>query len=128
MLVSQFGGWITAGLGSYVDVELDYTSGNNPYNSLISSGDEIRLGVSKNFLEGRLRINSSVDVPLAQDGSSTLLLGDTQIEYALTKDGRTVLKAFNRSNRNDPLLQSSGPYTQGVGIQFRKDFENLKKD
>jgi len=128
MLVSQFGGWITAGLGSYVDVELDYTSGNNPYNSLISSGDEIRLGVSKNFLDGRLRINSSVDVPLAQDGSSTLLLGDTQIEYALTKDGRTVLKAFNRSNRNDPLLQSSGPYTQGVGIQFRKDFENLKKD
>lgn len=128
MLVSQFGSWITAGLGTYVDVELDYTSGNNPYNTLINSGDEIRLGVSKDFLDGRLRINSSVDVPLAQDGSSTLLLGDTQIEYALTKDGRTVLKAFNRSNRNDPLLQSSGPYTQGVGIQFRKDFDTLKKD
>lgn len=128
MLVSQFGSWITAGLGTYVDVELDYSSGNNPYNTLINSGDEIRLGVSKDFLDGRLRINSSVDVPLAQDGSSTLLLGDTQIEYALSKDGRTILKAFNRSNRNDPLLQSSGPYTQGVGIQFRKDFESLKKD
>ena len=128
MLVSQFGSWITAGLGTYVDVELDYSSGNNPYNTLINSGDEIRLGVSKDFLDGRLRINSSVDVPLAQDGSSTLLLGDTQIEYALRKDGRTILKAFNRSNRNDPLLQSAGPYTQGVGIQFRKDFESLKKD
>lgn len=122
-LVSQFGTWITAGLGSYVDVELDYTTGNNPYNSLIQSGDEIRLGVSKDFMDGRLRINSSLDVPIAADGSSTLLLGDTQIEYELTKDGRTVLRAFNRSNRNDPLLQNTGAYTQGVGIQFRKDFE-----
>lgn len=123
VLVSQFGTWITAGLGSYVDVELDYTTGNNPYNSLVQSGDEIRLGVSKDFMDGRLRINSSLDMPIASDGSSTLLLGDTQIEYELTKDGRTVLRAFNRSNRNDPLLQNTGPYTQGVGIQFRKDFD-----
>lgn len=123
VLVSQFGTWITAGLGSYVDVELDYTTGNNPYNSLVQSGDEIRLGVSKDFMDGRLRINSSLDVPISSDGSSTLLLGDTQIEYELTKDGRTVLRAFNRSNRNDPLLQNTGPYTQGVGIQFRKDFD-----
>ena len=123
VLVSQFGTWIAAGLGSYVDVELDYTTGNNPYNSLVQSGDEIRLGVSKDFMEGRLRINSSLDVPIASDGSSTLLLGDTQIEYELTKDGRTVLRAFNRSNRNDPLLQNTGPYTQGVGIQYRKDFD-----
>ena len=123
VLVSQFGTWITAGLGSYVDLELDYTTGNNPYNTLIQSGDEIRLGVSKDFLDGRLRINSSLDVPIAQDGSSTLILGDTQIEYSISKDGRTILRAFNRSNRNDPLLQNTSPYTQGVGIQFRKDFE-----
>ena len=123
VLVSQFGTWIAAGLGTYVDVELDYTTGNNPYNSLVQSGDEIRLGVSKDFMDGRLRINSSLDVPISADGSSTLLLGDTQIEYELTKDGRTVLRAFNRSNRNDPLLQNTGPYTQGVGIQFRKDFD-----
>ena len=99
-----------------MDVELDYTTGNNPYNSLVQSGDEIRLGVSKDFMDGRLRINSSLDMPIASDGSSTLLLGDTQIEYELTKDGRTVLRAFNRSNRNDPLLQNTGPYTQGSGF------------
>jgi hypothetical protein len=123
VLVSQFGSWITAGLGNYVDIELDYTTGSNPYNTLTTTSDEIKLGVSKDFLDGRLRINSSVDVPVSQNGNSTLLLGDTQIEYELTKDGRVLLKAFNRSNRNDPLMQSSGPYTQGVGIQFTKDFE-----
>ena len=126
-LVSEFGSWLTAGIGSYVDLELDYTSGINPYNNITNTGNNLNLGVSKNFFDGRLKVNSSLDIPIAQDGNSTLLLGDTEIAYSVTKDGRIVLKAFNRSNRNDPLLQNSGPYTQGVGIQFRKEFERLEK-
>lgn len=126
-LVSEFGSWLTAGIGSYVDLELDYTSGINPYNNISNTGNNLNLGVSKNFFDGRLKVNSSLDIPIAQDGNSTLLLGDTEIAYSITKDGRIVLKAFNRSNRNDPLLQNSGPYTQGVGIQFHKEFERLEK-
>ena len=126
-LVSEFGSWLTAGIGSYVDLELDYTSGVNPYNNLTNTGNNLNLGVSKNFFDGRLKVNSSLDIPIAQDGNSTLLLGDTEIAYSITKDGRIVLKAFNRSNRNDPLLQNVGPYTQGVGIQFHKEFERLEK-
>ena len=126
-LVSEFGSWLTAGIGSYVDLELDYTSGVNPYNNLTNTGNNLNLGVSKNFFDGRLKVNSSLDIPIAQDGNSTLLLGDTEIAYSITKDGRIVLKAFNRSNRNDPLLQNAGPYTQGVGIQFHKEFERLEK-
>ena len=126
-LVSEFGSWLTAGIGSYVDLELDYTSGINPYNNITNTGNNLNLGVSKNFFDGRLKVNSSLDIPIAQDGNSTLLLGDTEIAYSITKDGRIVLKAFNRSNRNDALLQNSGPYTQGVGIQFHKEFERLEK-
>ena len=126
-LVSEFGSWLTAGIGSYVDLELDYTSGINPYNNITNTGNNLNLGVSKNFFDGRLKVNSSLDIPIAQDGNSTLLLGDTEIAYSITKDGKIVLKAFNRSNRNDPLLQNSGPYTQGVGIQFHKEFERLEK-
>ena len=127
LLVSEFGSWLAAGIGSYVDIELDYTSGANPYNSLETTGDQLNLGVSKDFFEGRLRVNSSLDIPIAQGGTSTLMLGDTEVAYSLTKDGRIVLRAFNRSNRNDPLLQSSGPYTQGVGILFQKEFERVTK-
>jgi hypothetical protein len=127
LLVSEFGSWLAAGIGSYVDLELDYTSGDNPLNAVGASGDNLNLGVSKNFLDGRLRVNSSLDIPIAQSGASTLMLGDTEVAYALTKDGRIVLRAFNRSNRNDPLLQSTGPYTQGVGILFQKEFERVAK-
>jgi hypothetical protein len=127
LLVSEFGSWLAAGIGSYVDLELDYTSGDNPLNAVGATGDNLNLGVSKNFLDGRLRVNSSLDIPIAQSGASTLMLGDTEVAYALTKDGRIVLRAFNRSNRNDPLLQSTGPYTQGVGILFQKEFERVAK-
>lgn len=125
VLVSQFGNWLAAGLGDYVDVELDYTRGVNPLDNFGTTyGDQINLGVGKDFFNGRLRINSSLDVPVGQGQSSSLLLGDTEMIYKVRKDGTIVIKAFNRSNRFDPLMQSSGPYTQGVGIQFKKDFEN----
>ena len=123
--MSQFGNWLAAGLGDYVDVELDYTRGVNPLDNFGTTyGDQINLGVGKDFFNGRLRINSSLDVPVGQGQSSSLLLGDTEMIYKVRKDGTIVIKAFNRSNRFDPLMQSSGPYTQGVGIQFKKDFEN----
>ena len=39
------------------------------------------FGVSKDFIDGRLHMNSSFDVPIASTGSPTPLLGDTRIEY-----------------------------------------------
>ena len=128
LLVSEFGSWLAAGIGSYVDLELDYTSGTNPYEVLGTTQNNLNLGLGKDFLDGRLSINSSLDIPIGQSGASTLLLGDTEVIYSLTKDGRIKLRAFNRSNRNDPLMQNSGPYTQGVGILFQKEFESVLKD
>ena len=128
LLVSEFGSWLAAGIGSYVDLELDYTSGTNPYEVLGTTQNNLNLGLGKDFLDGRLSINSSLDIPIGQTGASTLLLGDTEVIYSLTKDGRIKLRAFNRSNRNDPLMQNSGPYTQGVGILFQKEFESVLKD
>ena len=128
LLVSEFGSWLAAGIGSYVDLELDYTSGTNPYEVLGTAQNNLNLGLGKDFLDGRLSINSSLDIPIGQTGASTLLLGDTEVIYSLTKDGRIKLRAFNRSNRNDPLMQNSGPYTQGVGILFQKEFESVLKD
>ena len=127
LLVSEFGSWLAAGIGSYVDLELDYTSGTNPY-EILGTTQNLNLDLGKDFLDGRLSINSSLDIPIGQSGTSTLLLGDTEIIYSLTKDGRIKLRAFNRSNRNDPLMQNSGPYTQGIGILFQKEFDSVLKD
>ena len=127
LLVSEFGSWLAAGIGNYVTVDFDYTTGANPLTNFGSQGDNLNLNVSKNFFDGKLKLKSSFDVPLGQEQASTLLLGDTEVSLDLSKQGTVVLKAFNRSNRNDPLLQSTGPYTQGVGIQFKKDFDRVTK-
>ena len=128
LLVSEFGSWLSAGIGSYVDLELDYTTGTNPYATIGNVQNNLNLGLGKDFLDGRLSVNSSLDIPLGQSGASTLLLGDTEVVYSLTKDGKIKLRAFNRSNRNDPLMQNSGPYTQGVGILYHKEFEKVLSD
>lgn len=128
LLVSEFGSWLAAGIGSYVDLELDYTTGNNPYAALGAQQNNLNLAVGKNFLDGRLAVNSSLDIPVGGEGPSTLLLGDTEVVFSVTKDGRIKLRAFNRSNRNDPLMQNSGPYTQGVGILFHKEFDRVLND
>ena len=128
LLVSEFGSWLAAGIGSYVDLELDYTSGTNPYATLGNTQNNLNLGLGKDFLDGRLSVNSSLDIPIGQSGASTLLLGDTEVVYSITKDGKIKLRAFNRSNRNDPLMQNSGPYTQGVGILYHKEFEKVLSD
>ena len=125
LLVSEFGSWLAAGIGDYVTVDFDYTTGANPLTNFTNQGDNLNLGVSKNFFDGRLKLKSSFDVPIGQEQASTLLLGDTEVSLDLSKQGTIVLKAFNRSNRNDPLLQTTGPYTQGVGVQFKKDFDRV---
>jgi hypothetical protein len=127
LLVSEFGSWLAAGIGEYVTVDFDYTTGANPMANFGNQGDNLNLGVSKNFFDGKLKLKSSFDVPIGQEQASTLLLGDTEVSLDLSKQGTVVLKAFNRSNRNDPLLQTTGPYTQGVGIQFKKDFDRVTK-
>lgn len=52
------------------------------------------------------------------------IVGDINIEYLLTKNGRLRIKAFNRTNTID-LLTNNAPYTQGLGISFQRDFNNF---
>ncbi|MDE6277703.1 MAG: translocation/assembly module TamB, partial [Muribaculaceae bacterium] len=46
------------------------------------------------------------------------------IEYLLNKRGSLRLKAYNRYNDQNYYLRTAQT-TQGVGIMFRKDFDNL---
>jgi len=52
------------------------------------------------------------------------VVGDINVEVMLTRDGKLRLRAFNRSNTTE-LLTVSAPYTQGIGLFYRKDFNNL---
>jgi hypothetical protein len=50
------------------------------------------------------------------------------VEVKITEDGRFRFKAYNRTNTGSEVLYSmNSPYTQGVGIVFRKEFNGIKE-
>lgn len=50
-------------------------------------------------------------------------ISDVSVEYLLTKNGSISLKAYNQAN--DRYFVQSSLNTQGIGIQFKKDFNRF---
>ncbi len=50
-------------------------------------------------------------------------ISDVTVEYLLTRNGMLSLKAYNKAN--DRYFVQSTLNTQGIGIQYKRDFNNL---
>jgi hypothetical protein len=116
MLSNRISGWLS-GLTNQIDVGVNYRPGSD------LSSDELDIALSKQLLNNRLSFDSNFGVNNNQTKNSTGLIGDVNIEYKLTEDGRYRVKGFNRSNDNTQLTTSGGPFTQGVGAFYREEFE-----
>ena len=57
--------------------------------------------------------------------STNNFIGDFDIQYILTRNGDFSLKAYNQTN--DRYFVQSSLTTQGLGIQFKRDFNNWKE-
>jgi curved DNA-binding protein CbpA len=49
------------------------------------------------------------------------VIGDVSVEYKIKDNFR--VRAFNQSN-NATVKQNSGPFTQGIGISYREEFDH----
>jgi hypothetical protein len=96
----------------------------NPGDELTTQ--EVAIALSYSMLDDRLVIDGKFGTGggSTTDESSQRIVGDLNVEYKFTKDGRIRGKVFNRTNYYDPLTKRA-PYTQGVGIAYRKEFDNL---
>jgi hypothetical protein len=90
------------------------------------SDEQLEVALSTQLLDDRLVIDGNFDVSSNTSSSqqTSSIVGDINIEYKLTPDGRFRVKAFNRSN-DLTLFNDYAPYTQGVGVFWRKDFNRL---
>ncbi len=91
---------------------------------------EFDVALSTQLFDNRLIINGNFGMTYdKQNKSANNIVGDVDIKYKLTKDGRWMLKAYNHSNVNSWYYYSNydkiSPYTQGVGIVYRKEFNSL---
>ncbi|MDR1561968.1 MAG: translocation/assembly module TamB [Dysgonamonadaceae bacterium] len=94
------------------------------------TGTETELLLSSQLLDNRLLINGNfgyIDRPYLQDDNrnNVPLIGDFDLEYLLRKNGDIRLKFFNHYNYR--YLNPRPEMTQGLGIQFRRDFNHIRE-
>lgn len=84
---------------------------------------EVDVALSSRLLNNRLLLNGNLGY---RDKSlnTNQFVGDFDIEYLLNKRGSWRLKAYNRFNDATYYLRSAAT-TQGVGIMYRREFDNL---
>jgi hypothetical protein len=92
-----------------------------------NSTEAVDLALSKQFLNNKVTVDGNFGVNSAPTATrSSGLIGDVNIDYKLSDDGRFRLRGFNRSNDNTAIATRGGPYTQGIGFFYREEFESFK--
>lgn len=124
MLSNKISSWLN-GVTKDIDIGVNYRPGNS------LSSDELDLALSKQLFNNRLVIDGNFGVTNSATNTKTSnnsnLIGDVTVELKLTESGKYRVKGFNRSNDNTQVLNSGGPFTQGVGIFYREEFESLSE-
>lgn len=89
--------------------------------------EAVDLALSKQFLNNKISVDGNFGVNNNQARNSNGLIGDVNVDYKLSDDGRYRLKGFNRTNDNTQLAISGGQFTQGVGFFYREEFETFNQ-
>lgn len=88
-----------------------------------NTNTEVEVALSSQLLNNRLLVNGNLGYR-DNTANKTTFIGDFDAEYKLTKSGEWRLKGYNRSNDRSYYIKSSLT-TQGLGIVYKKDFDNL---
>jgi hypothetical protein len=80
--------------------------------------------LSGRMLNNRLLINGNFGYRESYYSTNNFI-GDFDIQYILTRNGDLSLKAYNQTN--DRYFVQSSLTTQGLGIQYKRDFNNWKE-
>ena len=84
---------------------------------------EVDVALSSQLLDNRLLFNGNLGY---RDKSlnNNSFIGDFDIRYLLNRAGTIQLKAYNRYNDQNYYLKSALT-TQGIGVVFKRDFDNI---
>lgn len=118
LLSNQIGNWLSK-ISKDFDIGINYQPGTE------LTEDELKVALRTQLFNDRLLIDGNFGVRGATPSQNTSnVVGDINLEYQITQDGRFRIKAFNRTN-DISFLEDNAPYTQGVGIFYRKEFETF---
>ncbi|MEX2596513.1 MAG: translocation/assembly module TamB domain-containing protein [Salibacteraceae bacterium] len=113
MVSNQFSNWISQYFNN-VDVG-------------VMVGNQTEVNVSTDILNDRLflELNGSVQNDNARTQQANDLAGEFNIEYKINKDGSLRARVFNEANNYNPTNLNQSPYTQGLGVFYRREFDTF---
>ena len=105
------------------DIGVNYRPGNQV------TDDEVELALSTQIFNDRVTLNGNIGNNASQatslNSNNSNIVGDFDLSVKLNKTGRLQFKAFNHSNNN--LIYETSPYTQGIGLSYREDYDNFSE-
>ncbi|WP_430973771.1 translocation/assembly module TamB domain-containing protein [Sunxiuqinia rutila] len=116
---NQLSNWLSQ-ISNDFDIGVNYRPGNQ------ISDDEIELALSTQIFNDRVTLNGNIgnnSTANAARSNNSNIVGDFDLNVKLTNNGKLQLKAYNHSNDN--LLYETSPYTQGIGVSYRENYNNL---
>ncbi|MFO8054515.1 MAG: translocation/assembly module TamB domain-containing protein, partial [Bacteroidales bacterium] len=123
LISNQLSNWLSQ-ISDDFNIGVNYRAGDE------ISNEEVEVALSTQLFNDRMTVNTNVGVGGSQmeqqtvaEEDATNIVGDVNVEYELTDKLR--VRAFNRHN-NYSYLNERGPYTQGLGLFYRREFNSLK--
>lgn len=119
LLSNQVSNWLSR-LSNDFDLGVNYRPGDN------LTQDELALALSTQLFDERLLLSTNVGVQYGAqaNNSGNTVLGDFQLEYLLTNDGKLRMKAFSVSNDRNLARTDQALTTQGAGVAYSEEFDN----
>ena len=123
VLSNQLSNWLS-------QISKDFDVGINYRPSGAYTEQEVEVALSTQLFNNRVLIDGNFGVLGGpQSNNASGIVGDVNVEVKITDDGKFRIKAFNRSNINSAYnsnaLDDRSPYTQGVGIFYRREFDSF---
>lgn len=115
LLTNQLNHWLSQ-ISKTVNLGVNYRPGD------MISNEELELALNTQIFNDRVTINTNLGVSNSSQTESSMLIGDFDVELKISKSGKLKAKGFNRTNTN--ILKDTSPYTQGVGLFYREEFDD----
>ena len=121
MLSNQFSN-IVQKFVSGVDIDVNLNTSSDKFTGSPTNTD-FEVAISKKLFNDKVTVNGVVGVPTGSSQSN--LVGDVEIEYNISADGRFRGIFVNR--RQDDYLNNQQGYIQSLGVSYRQEFNSFRE-
>ena len=130
-LIGSFTSQLLSGWMS--EISRDFNIGLKYHAADANSNEEWQIAMKTELFNSRLLIESNVGVvnnPTEGTGNVSNIVGEVDMYYKLSKDGRLMGHFYNHSNNNTNFTTLSfdkrAPYTMGLGLSYSRSFDTFK--